>query len=234
VIDLPWLIAIAELKEAARVALAAKRGLEKDTRRRLKTLAERLDEEHDIISYFPLTIEEHVKNRRGRSEMRIANYLGKYFFVKLKRNWFDKRNIPSYIDKHDTKHDLPYFFLKLSPDWLEEVLRARGVVDVCSTQDDDERLQPLLISDEELRLKVKSHEVDGFIPLKRKWKRGQKMRVTEGLLEGSVGTFEMDLRRGKAAALLINGRHVELPEGYFDPIYTGSHMAYSGVIPGGS
>ena len=51
---MPWLIAIAELKEAARVALAAKRALEKDLRH-LDTLVERLDKEHGVESYFPLT-----------------------------------------------------------------------------------------------------------------------------------------------------------------------------------
>ena len=81
---MPWMIAIAEFKEAARVALAAKRALEKDLRH-LDTLVERLDEDHGIESYFPLT-RKCVKNHRGRSETRIRNYLGSYFFIKLKRN----------------------------------------------------------------------------------------------------------------------------------------------------
>jgi transcription antitermination factor NusG len=224
---MPWMIAIAESKEAARVALAAKRALAKDSRRRLKTLVERLDEEHGIESYFPLTM-DHVK-KRGRSETRIRNYLGQYFFVKLKRNWFDKRNIPTYIDERG-KHVLPYFFLKLSSDdWLKEVYHERGILDVCSTRD----AGPLLMSDEELRFKVKSHEVDGFIPDERKRKRGEKMRVTEGPLKGRVGIFEADLRRGKAAALLIDGKRVVLPEGNFDPIDTSSHRTSMGAIPSG-
>ena len=213
---MPWMIAIAELKEAARVALAAKRVLAKNSRRRLKTLAERLDEEHGIESYFPLTM-DRVK-KRGRSEMRIRNYLGQYFFIKLKRSWFDKRSIPTYVDERG-KHDLPYFFLKLSSDWLKEVYHERGILDVCSTQDDG----PLLMSDAELRFKVKSHEVDGFIPLERKRKRGENMRVTEGPLKGRVGIFETDLRRGKAAALMIDGKRVVVPEQFFDPIDISTH-----------
>jgi hypothetical protein len=225
----PWLIAIAEHKEAARVALAAKRALEKDPRR-LDTLVERLEKDHGIESYFPLT-RKRVKNHRGRSEPRIRNYLDQYFFVKLKRSWFDKRNIPTYVDERG-KHELPYFFLELTDDyWLEDVLRIRGIVDVCSTLDTNDQLQPLLMSDAELRFKVKSHEVDGFIPDERKRKRGENMRVTDGLLKGRVGIFETDLRRGKAAALVIDGKRVVLPEQFFDPIDISTHK--TGAIPSG-
>ena len=226
---MPWLIAIAELKEAARVALAAKRALEKDLRH-LDTLVERLDKEHGIESYFPLT-RKCVKNHRGRSETRIRNYLGSYFFIKLKRNWFDKRGISTYIDERG-KHELPYFFLDLTDDyWSEEVLHIRGIVDVCSTLDASDQLQPLLMSDAELRFKVKSYEVDGFIPDERKRKRGESMRVTEGPLKGRVGIFETDLRRGKAAALVIDGKRVVVPEELFDPIDTSSHRTLTGATP---
>ena len=103
-------------------------------------------------------------------------------------------------------------------------------------------LQPLLLSDAYIHNNYKSYEDrSGYIPLKRKLKRGQKIRVKAGLLEGAVGTiaedFEEDMRRGMVAASLdfMGARRVELPREDFEPIYTEFlRTTKSGVNPGGA
>ena len=76
---MPWIIAIAEFKEAARVALAAKRALEKDLRH-FDTLVERLDEEHAGSRWKPIlryrmstTKSKCAAKPPGASAIRITN-----------------------------------------------------------------------------------------------------------------------------------------------------------------
>jgi transcription antitermination factor NusG len=242
---MPWMIAI------------AKHGCQQRARAVLEKHAENAKRAPDrpmapgtLETYFPMT-REKTKDRTGRSTNKDLYYLGHYFFVRLESNWFNKRDI---------EHDRNFCFLKLTPDWINKVLNAEGVADVfCSTptiekideqgelvrleQDEiDKQSQPLIVSDAYVHNQYKSYEdQSGYIPLKRKLKRGQKIRVTTGLLEGHVGTiaedFEKDMRRGMVAASLdfMGARRVELPREDFEPIYTEFlRTTKSGVNPGGA
>jgi hypothetical protein len=225
----PWMIAIAKHDCQQRARAVLEKHAENSKRAPGQPKAP-----GTLSCYFPMT-REKVKDRTGRSTTKDLYYLGHYFFVRLERDWIDDV-LPAPAPD--------FFFLKLTPDWIDAVKHARGVANVfCSEpkiEDVDEELplQPLIVSDAYVHNNYKCYEdQSGYIPLKRKWKRGQKFRVKAGLLEGAVGIFEDELSRGRAAAL-INGRHVELPDYQrnLDPIYTGSHRAFSksGVSPGGT
>ena len=53
---------------------------------------------------------------------------------------------------------------------------------------------PLIVSDRELYLKVRSHEVNGYIPIKKKrgLQRGQRVKVISGAMKGLQGTLAED------------------------------------------
>jgi transcription antitermination factor NusG len=122
-----------------------------------------------------------------------------------------------------------YFFVEYTPTWIKDVLHAKGVADVLhhdellstpeevpSTVIDKEaylkvkgRIEvfekvPLTTSDRELYLKVRSHEVNGYIPIKKKrgLQRGQRVKVISGVMKGRKGTLaEDDDGRSRIAAL---------------------------------
>lgn len=92
-----------------------------------------------------------------------------------------------------------YFFIKFIHTWIDDVLHARGVYDVLRYGDDGK--QPFLISDRDLYLKVRSREVNGYIPPPRGMQRGQRVQATSGVMSGKIGKFEEDLGRSRIIAL---------------------------------
>jgi hypothetical protein len=151
-----------------------------------------------IKTYFPMTKKVVVNRYTGRSEKFPAFYFGQYFFVEY------------------------------TPTWIEDVLHARGVADVIhhdellpapdaapptvidkemyfKVKGRGEELYtkvPLIVSDRELYLKVRSHEVNGFIPIKKRGlQRGQRVKVISGAMKGHKGTLAEDEGRSRIAAL---------------------------------
>jgi hypothetical protein len=91
-----------------------------------------------------------------------------------------------------------YFFVESISTWIDDVLHVRGVRDVLHydveeiNNNEETKLikKPFILSNRELWKEVKSHEDNGYIPLKRGLRRGQKVRVD--VLNGYVGKLEED------------------------------------------
>jgi transcription antitermination factor NusG len=173
------------------------------TRRWLVALSEKRQQEiaraeverRGIKTYFPMTKKVVVNRFTARSEKIPDYYFGNYFFVEF------------------------------TPNWIDDVMRARGVANVlhrdelspapeASNMIEHYEKVPRLVSDRDLYLKVRSHEVNGYIPLKRGLKRGQRVKVTSGAMKGRTGTFEQDLGHSRMAALfdfIGKDTHISIP-----------------------
>jgi hypothetical protein len=120
-----------------------------ELRRWLVALAEKRQQEiaraelerRGIRTYFPMTKKIVVNRYTGRSEKYPDYYFGQYFFVEF------------------------------TPTWIDDVLHARGVVDVlhhgelmaapvASNMIEYYEKVPRIVTDRDLYLKVRSHEVN--------------------------------------------------------------------------
>jgi transcription antitermination factor NusG len=150
----------------------------------------------------------------------------KTYFPMIKKNVFNR--FTGRFEKFPDYYFDRYFFVEHTPNWIEDVLYAKGVADVLhydellpapdavppavidkaaylkmKGRNEEFKKVPLTVSDRELYEKVRSHEVNGFIPIKKKHglQRGQRVKVISGAMKGHKGTLAEDEGRSRIAAL---------------------------------
>jgi transcription antitermination factor NusG len=156
-------------------------------------------ERRGIKTYFPMTKKDVFNRFTGRFEKFPDYYFGRYFFVEYIPTW-----IKDVLHAKGVADVLHYDVLVPAPEEVPSTvidkaayLKVKGRIEVVEKV-------PYTASEREIYLKVRSHEVNGFIPIKKKrgLQRGQRVKVISGAMKGHKGTLaEDDDGRSRIAAL---------------------------------